>query len=412
MSKVSADLPRFAVIADALRRTTELLARELATPGPTKPDWKDFDWDVARAVAAMQGITVLLAHRLRWQGPPRWQAFLESQCRLGRQREVRIDSLIARLDAALHAAGVCAVGLKGTALRRLALYGAGERPMGDIDLLVRPQDAEKIKQVMRAIDYVPSFATRRHEIFTAARPATITECGEHPDNPLKIEVHQFIAERLPAWPVDITQGLMGGDLHPGLNDYPANHELLRHLLLHAAGNMRAHALRLLQLYDIALLAQRLTASDWELLLDTPDECGGVWWMWPVLSLTERYFQGCLPVDLDAFRARAPWRLRAAMSGTTLTEVSWSNLRIAAFPGLGWSRSALEALHFMRSRAVPQRVALDELQHVNTAMPALLREPWYGISHPRRIARWILSRPPRVQTMMSLRAARGDPGSSV
>jgi hypothetical protein len=34
-------------------------------------------------------------------------------------------------------------------------------------------------------------------------------------------------------------------------------ELMRHLLLHAAGNMRAHALRQIQLHDIALLAGKL-----------------------------------------------------------------------------------------------------------------------------------------------------------
>ena len=45
---------------------------------------------------------------------------------------------------------------------------------------------------------------------------------------------------------------------------------MRHLLLHAAGNMRAHALRLVQLHDIALLAPRLDAAAWERLLDTPE----------------------------------------------------------------------------------------------------------------------------------------------
>jgi hypothetical protein len=31
-------------------------------------------------------------------------------------------------------------------------------------------------------------------------------------------------------------------------------------------------------------------------------------------------------------------------------------------------------------------------------------PWYRISHARRIWRWLVSRPPRVQTMASLTAA--------
>jgi hypothetical protein len=123
------DLPRFGVIAAALQRTTEQLAHELANPGASAPDWNPFEWDVARAVSSMQGITVLLAHRLRWRGPDCWQDFLEAQRRLALQRDLRIASLIERVGAALQSAGIGAVGLKGTALRRLGLYSPGERPM-------------------------------------------------------------------------------------------------------------------------------------------------------------------------------------------------------------------------------------------------------------------------------------------
>ena len=53
---MNAELPAFEVIDAALRTTTEALAREIVAPSGTAPAWSDFEWDVARAVAAMHGI--------------------------------------------------------------------------------------------------------------------------------------------------------------------------------------------------------------------------------------------------------------------------------------------------------------------------------------------------------------------
>ena len=135
MSAHAHELPPFGVIAAALRATTERLARELAYPGASAPDWNAFEWDVARAVSSMQGITVLLAHRLRWRGPDCWQDFLEAQRRLALQRDARIATPANALARPCSRRIGC-VGLKGAALRRLGLYRPGERPMGDVDLLV------------------------------------------------------------------------------------------------------------------------------------------------------------------------------------------------------------------------------------------------------------------------------------
>jgi hypothetical protein len=85
-------------------------------------------------------------------------------------------------------------------------------------------------------------------------------------------------------------------------------------------------------------------------------------------------------------------------------VSWSNIRIQAFPGVEWSRNGWEALAFMRSRIWPSRVALSELQDGAATIPGSATVPWYGIPHAVRILRWVYARPPRVQTLLSVRAA--------
>ena len=116
--------------------------------------------------------------------------------------------------------------------------------------------------------------------------------------------------------------------------------------------------------------------------------------------------------LRAARAVCPRVLRVAAERQSLTDVSWSNLRIHAFPGIAWSRTPLEALRFMRSRALPSRRSLAELECVARDQPQLDRVPWYGLPHGRRVLHWLFSKPPRVQTMVSVRAALESAGIGV
>ena len=68
-----------------------------------------------------------------------------------------------------------------------------------------------------------------------------------------------------------------------------------------------------------------------------------WWMFPVLALVDRYAPGCVPAPvLRRSRALCPAWLRNPAPRYTLHQVSWSNLRIHAFPGYEWSRSFGEA----------------------------------------------------------------------
>lgn len=395
-----ATLPSFGKIRAALRKTTEHLARELHAPTAKAPAWNDFEWSIARAVAAMQGTSTLLAKRLLWHGPGGWHEFLHEQLELGLARDLRISALLAAVDTTLREAGIGCVALKGAALRSQGIYSPGERPMGDIDLLARADDLARVDDCLRALDYLPAYVTRRHHVYEPSRKTPGVAFGEHPDNPLKIEVHTHIADALPARPVDITAGLWRESVRPGLNPYRDAAALMKHLLLHAAGNMRAHGLRQVQLHDIALFARNLDAHHWAALLEN-------WWVLPPLDLTERYYPGCIPAQvLVVARKRCTPLLRLAAARNTLSEVSWSNLRIAAFPGIAWSRTPLEALRFVRSRVIPGQLAIDELQNVQAAQPALRQFPWYGLSHTSRILRWLFSTPPRVQTMVSVCAALG------
>jgi hypothetical protein len=62
--------------------------------------------------------------------------------------------------------------------------------------------------------------------------------------------------------------------------------------------------------------------------------------------------------------------------------------------------------------VPSRGAIAEIHVIRAAEPQLFTVPWYGLGHGTRILRWLFSQPPRVQTMVSLRAALENARSHV
>jgi hypothetical protein len=388
-----------------LRKTTEILALELVAPTDEVPAWTDFEWRIARAVAAMQGISALLDVRLRWSVPSGWRKFLQEQRHHSALRHAEIMRLLELIASLACRDGVAIVALKGAALYKQGIYSAGERPMADIDLLVRSDDTQVVGQLIKACGYESAVATRRHEVFhPQLRKTPSGTSGEHIDNPIKIEVHTRIAEHLPVSEVDITQFVLTREQGSGVNEYPSRASLLLHLLLHAAGNMRARALRLIQLHDIALLAGHMDADDWEQLLASRPNGEPLWWVWAPLCLTARYYPAAIkPALFESQGAESPWLLRNCARRQRLSDVSWSNIRISAFPGLEWSRTLLEALSFMKSRAWPSHAARLELTTNAAQIPGFSSVPWYGISHSARILRWIFTRPPRVQTLLAVRA---------
>jgi hypothetical protein len=413
VSAAYAGLPRFGVVRDALCTVTERLVREVVNPTSQAPAWNEFEWGVAKAVCALQGIAALLATRLQWDVPSGFRAFLDSQLAHGIERHAIADALLATLDDSFGQRKIPAVALKGSALRTLGMYQPGERPMGDVDLLVRPDDTAVCAEIMRSVGYEPLFSVRRHAVFAPVGRKQVHGFAEDRDTPLKIEIHTHIYEELPLRRMDITSEIWPDAVRPGLNPYASAASRLRHVMLHAAGGMRVNALRFIQVHDIAWLAAHMSVSDWSELLGDGSAGERPWWIFPPLSFAARYVPGSVPEEVLArARAECPRWLRARYEHRALHDVSWSNLRIAAFPGIEWCRSPLEAIRFVRTRVLPGREARDELAANSASNPNLTQVPWYGVSHAERIVRWLFTRPPRVQTIFAVSAAlRADAASS-
>jgi Uncharacterised nucleotidyltransferase len=402
-------LPPPRVLHATLRKITERLARELARPTNVAPDWSDLEWQLARAVAAMHGVSPLLATRLKWTGPQGWKSFLDTQRAHVAARHRRIEDLLEQLNARCCEEKIAPVGLKGTALHAQGLYHPGDRPMADIDLLVRPRDAGRTAQVIESLGYTESFANWKHKVFTPRVCEVYGALGEHERNYLKIELHERIAEKLPLRITDVTESVFPPRPHPGLNTYPSKASLLIHLAIHAASAMAYRQLRLLHLHDIALVSAKMSAVDWDQLLLHGRDCGGPWWALPPLQLTARYYDSVIPQDVLADLTNyCPWALRRTTQRRSISDSSFSYIWIEAFPGIAWCRSLTEAMEYVRTRVHPSKQMLQQRKYMAESQVALSHSNWVRSSQAKRMLLWVRSPQVRVDSLHAMRSVLGRP----
>lgn len=391
----------------ALQKVTEVLASELARPTLDPPEWSAFEWAVARAVAAIHGVSPLLADALRWRGPVGWTDFLGQQKTHTATRFERIRSLLQLIEDGARRKGVTLTPLKGAALHRSGVYSPGERPMADLDLLAPEAQYAAASQVLADLGFRETLRTWKHQVFERPGAKSPAALGEHADNAIKIELHCHIREALPLRAVDISVIIFPQPAGPGLNAYPSHAALLLHLLLHAAGALTGRGLRLLQLHDIARLSSHMTDEDWEDVLrkSTRTSAGSsLWWAYPTLALAARYYD-CVPPRVLTQAARdCPWVLRRAYRHQTVAAASMSYLWVSAFPGIAWAHSPSAMLQYAVSRVLPSRETLEQRKAFAITHPLVSAGAWAELSQGRRMVRWLLTRQARQETLQPACAA--------
>jgi Uncharacterised nucleotidyltransferase len=397
-------IPEANVVQAALRTTTEKLAQELGQPTDVAPTWSEFEWRAARAAAAIHGVGPLLATSLRWRGPPEWQAFLADQKSHTEKRHRRIEALAKLIDQHAREARIPMVALKGAALHDLGLYRAGERPMADLDFLVKESDMAAATQLLEAQGFRTKLSFWKNRIFESG--SVVGGLGEHCDSQIKVELHWRICERLPLELTDISKHVFPTKPQPGINPYPTRVSLLMHLVLHAAGSMVSRDLRLMHLHDLALLCRGMQAQEWEdILRRGMSGTHGPWWFLPPLRLAHRYYSDIVPSSvLSQLRRGCPPHLNRVTARKRLTDVSLSSVWIRAFPGIEWSRSATESVRYVLARVRPDTDARAIRTTDAASAPWASGSRWQGLSQSSRIVRWMTSRPTRAATMYVIREA--------
>jgi hypothetical protein len=392
-------MPPLRSLQISLRKITETLANELARPSATAPEWSELEWLLARAVAAVHGVSPLLSHSLRWQGPPGWRRFLDDQRMHTYHRHARIRDLLISVDDAGREAGIPLVALKGVALHEMQLYSPGDRPMADIDLLVREPDSQRAARMLEQLGFRVTHTTRRHQVFAAGAEAAADAFGENFACGMKIELHSQIREVLPLHSVDVTACVFPGTAEPGLNDYPSRAALMTHLLLHAAGAMALRVLRLLHLNDISRLSASMSGRDWDEFLAQESVLDKtLWWSFPLLAMTARYYDSIPEHVIAATSRRCRWLLKRTCRRRTLSDVSLSYLWVTAFPGIEWASSPSEMLTYMMRRIAPNAEVRSIRKALAKTEPALAHSTWAHLSQRRRVLRWLISPPTRAEAL--------------
>jgi hypothetical protein len=131
----------------------------------------------------------------------------------------------------------------------------------------------------------------------------------------------------------------------------------------------------------------------------------MWWAYPPLQLTSRYYEAAVPASvLAASKDACRFVLRAWGAKKSLVDVSYSYLWVKAFPGIEWSRSIGELLGFAANRVRPNARQLDQRKHDAVSQNWAKQADWSSLSQGRRMLRWLTSRQTRPVTMHAITAA--------
>lgn len=357
--------------------------------------WGREEWAEARRATLIHGVAPLLAARLEehaaWEAlAPELRAYCAEQRALNTRRVALMRADLAAIVRAAAQAGVAVLPLKGAAMLERYYAEPALRPMADIDLLVRPADLPRLDRVLAELGFQALEETARHRTYGRGVPVVVAWEYEHPDNPRGVEVHTSVGERLRAINYDITEALWAGaapatfDGAPGLLPAPAG--LLHHLLIHTCHNIINRRLRLIQLYDIALVAPAVGAAEWQVLSAAATQAGEARLLYAPLALAEGCFGPLAPKEVrEQLAAATPATLRRLIGRLTPSAVSLCE-RSEASPlfKLAWYRPGSEWLGALLRVVLPAPAELR--QRYPTAAGGL---PRAYLRHVHHTAGWAL-----------------------
>lgn len=239
---------------------------QTATTAPDPPDAPDAAWETVLPMARQEGVAGLLYRALRTRGrletlPPATRREFEAAYYQTLAATTVAVSEGVRVQRAWSDAGIDSVAMKGVALAATVYADAGLRPLGDLDLLVSPDDLAGAERTLAPLGYaiLPHYAQRGPHSALAERGFLHTTAPR-----MQLDLH-FAPWSRPAintpalcawlWSHTTTVATPAGSLRT----FDATGQLL-HVALHAAFQDGQRG-RLIRLYDLALLLVR-TAPDW------------------------------------------------------------------------------------------------------------------------------------------------------
>ncbi len=227
--------------------------------------------------------------------PPaaRLRSILAERGELVRRRADRMAREFTNVSALFRAAGVGALPLKGARLLCEPGLDLSHRVSADLDFLVTADGRRRAESVLAADGWEVSLRVgRQHEWRRLGDRVVDPTRGEHPGNPLKVELHEgalpatILGRRIdPA--ARLTAGAMNDPGTGGLLPSPA--DTFAHFLVHHTGDLFSQGLKLSQALDLPIL--------WKWLADTERRRAvgvAVEFMGPLAGLFPRVAADILP----------------------------------------------------------------------------------------------------------------------
>ncbi len=244
------------------------------------PENAAYDWRYLLAAAEQQGVGALLRQSLIGAGagqPPDWARAALDAAYWGQHFRNRflLDELPALLARAVSA-GLSVMPLKGAALVHGYYPAAALRPMSDLDLLIRPDDTERMADLLHDCGYLPvtrpaSNTGSREYAFVAHRAegAALVEYRSEPLDPMTgfpAGLDPALAARLRTHAARMWERGQAGEYAGAPMVRIAPEDLLLHVTSHLA--TRHAGFRLLWLHDVCrILAAHPTDFDWHYFCD-------------------------------------------------------------------------------------------------------------------------------------------------
>ncbi|HMQ56468.1 MAG TPA: nucleotidyltransferase family protein [Anaerolineae bacterium] len=341
----------------------------LTEPPASDPGWAPDTEPAFKLTSRVHGVAPLLyeqLHSVAWLDAA-LKSWLARQADLNRQRVARMQAELHDILVSFAHHEVAVMPLKGSILSAGVYDHPGQRPLADLDLLVRPADFERAGHLLQQLGYEPTVAHWKHTEFIKPDNRTVASTEfEHPDNPRKVELHRYCRESFGGPGIDLTDGLWQqarpGELLGQPAFIPEPEALWLHLLVHHTYHAWQGKARLIQLVDLARLTPRLAQP--ASLVDRIDAR----YTYPSLALLQRYFPTAIDNSLVAAQqARVSTRFQTWVGSLDL--INTSHLA-AGSPGLYLSK----ALRFSEGR--PNEV----VQALRFALLPRLEE--IGLDHPQ------------------------------
>jgi Uncharacterised nucleotidyltransferase len=376
-------------------------------PCPAPPG--EMDWAKVYGLLARHGLTRLF-YRLGRDQAGLWPPSLQNKLRTdyegsllwGEQCRGEVEAVL----RALGLAGLPVLVLKGWALIP-SLYGddPGLRMCGDLDLLVRPQDAARAEQLLDSLGYSASLEPwpgfdRRY------RNGRVWQRPRRPwpfKNLFAVALHWQLLDT-PFWYDKIdTSALFDRSLPLRVSDVEARALAGEDHLVYACGHLALHHDyddALYRYYELACLIQRAgpafdwaavaaRAAGWRLVLPVQRVLSHLRTLWPAIVPATAWEQIAALRPSRCERLVHGWVVRARQNHTARALLAWLTM-----PGLGrrWRyllEHAFPGPAYLRQRYGPPPAGLWPLHYVRRIVLAAR----YGLGAiARRAVRWGSDRP--------------------